>query len=224
MSEMPLFIVGAGRHGLELNSYLLDLESRGDSFHLMGYIDEVKPRGSAWGSSKILGGMDEFREYLQKHEGVSFHYITAAGNNNDRRDLVRKVESLGCGNLVHATLRHPFSSIGREVEIGAGTSFAPGSIVTTRVKIGRHVILNVKASVSHDCVIGDYVNLNPGVVLCGNVTVGEGSYIGAGATVMNGINVGEWAVVGAGAAVIRDVPPRVTVVGVPARIIERREG
>lgn len=223
MSEMPLFIVGAGRHGLELDSYLLDLKGRPDSFRLIGYVDEGKPRRSAWGSSEILGGMNDFREYLENNHSVIFYYIAATGNNSARRDLVSKVESLGCCNLVHATLRHPFSSVGREVEIGAGTSLAPGSIVTTRVKIGRHVILNVKASVSHDCVVGDYVNLNPGAILCGNVVAGEGSYIGAGATVIDGVNVGEWAVVGAGAAVVRDVPPRVTVAGVPARIIERHQ-
>jgi serine O-acetyltransferase len=40
-----------------------------------------------------------------------------------------------------------------------------------------------------------------------------------GANVMNGVTVGEGSVIGVGAAVIDDVPPRVTVVGVPARVI-----
>lgn len=41
--------------------------------------------------------------------------------------------------------------------------------------------------------------------------------IGTGAKILGGIRVGESASVGANAAVVDDVPPGVTVVGVPAR-------
>jgi acetyltransferase EpsM len=44
--------------------------------------------------------------------------------------------------------------------------------------------------------------------------------VGAGAVVIDDITIGEWSIVGAGASVVRDVPPRVTVAGVPARILK----
>jgi sugar O-acyltransferase (sialic acid O-acetyltransferase NeuD family) len=103
--------------------------------------------------------------------------------------------------------------------VGPGTLLAPGVIITTRVRVGAHCILNVKASISHDCVIGDWCNINPGATLCGNVTVGEGAFIGAGAIVREKINIGAGAAIGAGAVVIRDVPPHTTVAGVPARLL-----
>lgn len=47
----------------------------------------------------------------------------------------------------------------------------------------------------------------------------RGASVGANATVLPGIEVGVEAMVGAGAVVTKDVPPRVIVVGVPARKI-----
>jgi serine O-acetyltransferase len=44
-------------------------------------------------------------------------------------------------------------------------------------------------------------------------------FIGAGARVLGGITIGEGAVIGANAVVIKDVPPRATAVGIPAKII-----
>ncbi len=213
MPKDRIVIVGAGRLGKELDSFL----SRQTRWALAGYIDDRKPRGP-WGSSEILGGLDELRHLAAPSP---LHYITATGENRVRRDLVRKIEALGEKNLVAGSIVHEFSSVGSEVEICEGTCLAPGCVLTTHIKIGKHCILNVQVSVSHDCWIGDFVNLNPGAVICGNVTIGEGAYIGAGATVINRITIGEWATVGAGSTVFDDVPPGATVLGVPARVIKK---
>src|SRR5262249_56906097 len=67
------------------------------------------------------------------------------------------------------SIRHPFTVVGPHVKVGAGTCMAPGSVITTHVTIGQHVIVNVRVSISHDCVVGDYVNVNPGAVICGKI-------------------------------------------------------
>ena len=46
--------------------------------------------------------------------------------------------------------------------------------------------------------------------------------IGTGAIILPRVRVGDGATVGAGAVVTRDVPPGVTVVGNPARVLSRR--
>ncbi|MFA4947690.1 MAG: serine acetyltransferase [Candidatus Krumholzibacteriia bacterium] len=52
-------------------------------------------------------------------------------------------------------------------------------------------------------------------------TLGNNVSVKAGAIVIGDITIGDGAVVGAGAVVVKDVPPGRTVVGVPARVIER---
>jgi sugar O-acyltransferase (sialic acid O-acetyltransferase NeuD family) len=230
VSECELVIIGAGGHGREVRSYVEDLVRQGEPIRLVGFVDEKKPRGM-WAGVEILGGFEDLEAFLRLPQGCVLHYITAVGDNATRQCLVRKAERVprnvkcAAGNLVAWTLRHPMAIVGDGVEVGEGSCLAPGSIVTTRVRIGKHCIVNVNASISHDCAIGDFVNVNPGAVICGNVRIGEGCYIGAGATVIDGVSIGEWTVVGAGAVVIDDLPPRVTAVGVPARAIkENRSG
>jgi acetyltransferase-like isoleucine patch superfamily enzyme len=50
-------------------------------------------------------------------------------------------------------------------------------------------------------------------------TIRRGARVGAGAVLCPGVEIGEEAFVGAGAVVTRDVPPRVVVVGNPARVL-----
>lgn len=221
-SGYRVVIIGAGGHGIELHAYIRDLVAQGEPIHLVGFVDEHKSRGPL-GTTEILGDFDDLASFLNQHPHAVFHYITAVGDNWIRQQFVQKVERLNVYNLVPWTLRHPDAFVGYDVDIGAGTCLAPGSIVTTRVRIGRHCILNVNASVSHDCVIGDFVNINPGAVVCGNVNIGEGCYIGAGATIIDKVSIGEWTVIGAGAVVIDDLPPYVTAVGMPAQVIKERE-
>lgn len=220
-STVNLVIIGAGWHGKEVYSYIQDLQAQSKiSFH--GFIDEYKSSGP-WGPTKILGDLQALAALARQHPDSGFHYITATGDNRIRQQLVHKVEGLRLENVVPWTLRHPQTQIGCDVEIGEGTCLAPGVIITTYVRIGRHCILNVKVSISHDCEIVDFVNLNPGATICGNVRIGEGCYIGAGATIIDNVTIGEWTTIGAGAVVIDDIPSRVTAVGVPARVIKRHE-
>ena len=83
-------------------------------------------------------------------------------------------------------------------------------------------IINTGCIVEHDCVVRTNAHLSPGVRLAGGAMVGRGAHVGTGGIVLPGVKVGDGAIVGAGAVVTRDVPPGATVVGVPARAVERR--
>jgi acetyltransferase-like isoleucine patch superfamily enzyme len=55
--------------------------------------------------------------------------------------------------------------------------------------------------------------------LSGGVVVEDGAHVGTGATIIQNIRIGANSTVGAGAVVIKNIPPNVTVIGVPARIL-----
>ena len=79
--------------------------------------------------------------------------------------------------------------------------------------------------------IGDDVTLYHGVTLGGvswrpgkrHPTLGNGVLVGAGAKILGPITVGAGARIGANSVVIEDVPPEMTVVGIPGRIVKGAE-
>ncbi len=218
MENVQIIILGAGGHGKEVSAYLHDLSHGERTVRLVGFIDDEKPKGQFAGSA-ILGSFSDLKFLLKPP--APFHYLTAVGNNEVRKQIVERIERFGVENFSAWTLIHPTAYIGSEVRIGEGTCLAPGSILTTHVTIGKHCIVNVNSSISHDCQIGNFVNINPGAVICGNVSIGEGCFIGAGATIIDKVSVGPWSVIGAGAVVTENIPPHVTAVGVPARVIKQ---
>lgn len=211
---IPFVIIGAGGHGAEVAAYALDM-----GLPLLGALDDGKPP-APWAGTQVLGTLDDLARLCQEHGEVGF--ITAFGSNAVRRKVVEQIEHMNLTGLKPQSLLHERVWQGQGNEIGCGTLMAPGSVLTTRAKIGRHCILNVKASVSHDCEIGDFCNINPDATLCGDVQLGEGCYVGAGATIIEKRKIGAWTTIGAGAVVTQDLPAGVTAVGVPARIIKQQ--
>ena len=211
--------MGAGGHGKEILAYVEDLKKGGSKIDVKGFIDEVK-LPVPFESTKILGDL-KYLERAVRRSKISFHYLTAIGDNQGRKEFVERLEKSNFKNLRAWTLIHPLAHVGRKVKIGEGSCLAPGSITTTHVVLGKHCIVNVGVSISHDCVIGDFSNINPSATLCGNVKIGEGCFVGTGAKVVQKISIGDWSVIGAGAVVTADIPAHVTAIGIPARIVKK---
>ena len=111
--------------------------------------------------------------------------------------------------------------------IGPGSILSPFVTVTSNVTIGSSFHANLYSYIAHDCVIGDFVTFAPGVKCNGRVVIENHVYVGAGAIIRPGeangkpLTIGEGAVIGMGSVVTKDVPPRVTVFGNPAKILSK---
>src|SRR5690606_22759067 len=96
-------------------------------------------------------------------------------------------------------------------------------------KIGRGIMLDHGTGlvIGETAVVGDNVSMLQNVTLGGtgksdedrHPKIGNGVMIGAGAKVLRNIRIGDCSRIGAGSVVLKEVPPRTTVAGVPARVI-----
>ncbi|XVF28046.1 hypothetical protein REPUB_Repub14bG0161700 [Reevesia pubescens] len=96
-------------------------------------------------------------------------------------------------------------------------------------KIGRGIVLDHATGIvmGETAVIGDNVTIMHNVTLGGtgkvsgdrHPKIGNGALIGAGTKVLGNIRVGEEAKIGAGSVVLKEVPPKSTAVGNPARLV-----
>ena len=94
---------------------------------------------------------------------------------------------------------------------------------TTEIGEGTVIPHSVGIVLHQTSVIGKRCHIYQNVTI-GNANgpkIGDDVIIGANAVILGDITVGNGAKIGAGAVVVKDVPEGVTVVGVPAKIIER---
>lgn len=191
-----------------------DINRRKPQWNCLGFLDDdVAKWGTVVHGLPVLGGVS----WLDDHTSV--HVVVAVGAPAVRRRVARAIQ--GRGHPL-ATLIHPAAWVGPRVRVGPGSVIRAGAVLSTDIELGLCVFVGPGATVSHDTVIGDFVTLGPGVNIPGAVRVNEGCDIGIGATMLQGVTIGEWSIVGAGAVVIESLPPNVTAVGVPARVIKRR--
>ena len=113
------------------------------------------------------------------------------------------------------------------------TRFFTGIEIHPGAKIGRRCFIDHGSGVviGETSEIGDDVLLYQGVVLGGTTmekkkrhpTLGNGVEMGSGSIALGPITIGDGARIGASSVVIRSVPPGVTVVGIPGRVVVKQE-
>jgi len=143
-----------------------------------------------------------------------------------------RVHVVGTGNI----------SLGKRCRLGMDTEL--GTEEEGRIRIGQDVRVNRGCTITSYsevligdfAIIGEFVSIrdaNLGMNLgepmryqphtSSPVRVGRDVWIGRGSSVLPGTTIGEGAVIGANSVVTGDIPPFSIAVGVPAKVIRKRE-
>lgn len=126
---------------------------------------------------------------------------------------VRKMDVLAhilsnCGRFLTGIEIHPSANIGKGLLIDHGMG----------------VVIGETAEIGNDCTIFHGVTLGGtggGRGEKRHPTLSDGVFVGAGAKILGNIKIGQGAKIGANAVVLCDVPENTTVVGVPARVVDK---
>jgi acetyltransferase-like isoleucine patch superfamily enzyme len=118
--------------------------------------------------------------------------------------------------------------LGDDVVVGRGSLVENDTTVGARTKIQAMVYVTAYTTVEEDVFLAPCVQTsNDNLMgrterrhdLRKGPTIRRGARVGAGAVLCPAVEIGAEAFVGAGAVVVKDVPPRVVVVGNPARVL-----
>ena len=211
-------MVIAGAKGFAKEVFEL-IYSTNSQAHL-AFFDNVSPDlpSQLYGQYAVLRTEEEARQWLGQH-GQQF--VLGVGNPRVRRLLADKLRNNGG---VLTSLIASKTSIGAfGIDIGNGCTIMEGCILTTDIRVGEGVLMNVCCTIGHDSVIGDYCELMPGTRISGHVEIGENCAIGTNAILLPGVKIGANTVIGAGSVVTKDVEANVVAVGTPAKVIKRLE-
>jgi bifunctional UDP-N-acetylglucosamine pyrophosphorylase / glucosamine-1-phosphate N-acetyltransferase len=145
------------------------------------------------------------------------------------------------------TIIYPYTFIENDVKIGANCSIGPfarlrpGTIVEDNVGIGNFAetvrsSIGQGTKVRHQCYIGDTVigknvNIGAGTIVANydgkekhKTVIEDNAFIGTGTILIAPVKIGKGAVTGAGSVVTRNknVPAGKTVIGIPARLLNKK--
>jgi sugar O-acyltransferase (sialic acid O-acetyltransferase NeuD family) len=202
-----VILVGAGRFAEETTDVAADA-----GVAIAAWIEGLDPaRADAAHDPPILWVDDQaaFRPDLP---------IVPAIGSVRRRALVERLIAEG---RALATVVHPSAVVARSALVESGCVIFPGVVIGARSRIGAGTIVNRGALIGHHTTIGPHSFVGPGATIAGGVEIGEEAWIGIGSIVRDDRRIGRGATVGAGAVVVGDVGDGVTVIGLPARPIER---
>src|SRR5919106_973392 len=105
--------------------------------------------------------------------------------------------------------------IGDHVEVGALTTVVQGALADTVIE--DHVKINDHVHIAHNCRIGEGTIIGGAAYLSGSIRVGKNCWISPNCSIRQKLVIGDEAIVGIGAVVVRNVEPRSTVYGNPAK-------
>ncbi len=108
------------------------------------------------------------------------------------------------------------SLIENDTSVGAGTKIQAGAYITAYSTLEDDVFIAPCVVTTNDNFMGRTERRHD---LIKGPTIRRGARIGGGAILCPAVEIGEEAFVGAGAVVTKDVPPRMLVVGNPARVL-----
>jgi sugar O-acyltransferase (sialic acid O-acetyltransferase NeuD family) len=140
-------------------------------------------------------------------------FIPGIASPADKKKLIAFAEE--CGGTL-SNLISPAAHIS-DLDVQTGTAvILTSAIIENGVSLGKGVLINIGAFVTHETQVGDYTEIAPGARLLGKCRVGSMCSIGTGAIILPKVTIGDNVIVAAGAVVTTNIPSNVMVAGVPA--------
>jgi sugar O-acyltransferase (sialic acid O-acetyltransferase NeuD family) len=209
-NKRKLYIIGASHLGRELESWLELIPAGQREWELAGFLhsfDNKSPLEGYPTDYSILGSWEDYPLT------TSDCCIISVADCKWKEKIFLHLK----GKVSFFTYIAPSAIIGKFTTIGEGSFICPNSTISTNVKLGNSVFINVGSQIGHDVTIGDYSSLMANVDLGGHVILGKSVFIGSKATIIPKITVEDSSTVGAGSVVIKKVKSGTTVFGNPAK-------
>lgn len=175
-------------------------------------------------SGALIVANSPVHEVMHRLSQEAIRITLEINNSYHTQDEIIALMSELTGRKVDVSFRlfPPFyTDCGKNIRIGKRVFFNSGC----KFQDQGGIIIGDDVLVGHNCVIATLNHAEDpdhrADMIPKPVRIGDKVWIGANVTILPGVTVGEGAILAAGAVVTKDVPPRTTVAGIPARVIKK---
>lgn len=207
-----LLIIGARGFGREVFELAKTCYGYGTEWRIKGFLDDKQDalQGLKGNYAPILSPVEEYN--IEENDV----FVCALGSAEYKKHYAELVLGKG-GKFIN--LVHPTASVQSDISSLMGVIIFPFTCITVDVELSDFVSIQHYTLIGHDARIGKWCHMSAYSFVGGYGIVEEGVTVYTGAKVMPHKTVGAGSVVGAGSIVIKNVKPRSTVFGIPARQI-----
>jgi len=191
-------LIGAGGFAREVRAHMND-------FEMKCFVDP-----------KYLSADEKNVFPMAEFDPLTMQALIVVGDPNHRKEIYSRMPA---GTEYFKFIHPSVQILGDDCVIGNGSFIAANCIITTNVKLGEHVHLNLASTIGHDCIIGDFFTTAPGAKISGNCTIGECVYVGTNASIREKLMVCDRVTIGLQAGVVKNIIESGTYVGCPAKKI-----
>lgn len=189
-----------------------------NQFEVVGYIDDLEPKGKVINNRPVLGTVAE-AEKLYHNGGFDGVLI---GIGYTRFDLRQSVYNELKDRVPFATFVHSTCYVDPTSKIGEGCVIYPRCIIDMNADIRPNVFINWGSGIGHDAIMHSHSFIAANVLIAGLSEVGMRCMIGNGVTFIDHIHVCDDVTIGGGATVVKNITEKGVYVGTPAKRMERK--
>jgi sugar O-acyltransferase (sialic acid O-acetyltransferase NeuD family) len=211
-------ILGAGGQAREVAALIRDINRERATYDVLGYIvPDLSKLGEYDTRDGLLGDETWLDTNRTKVDCLTIGIGTPVRRRKVADELTVRHPDLAWPPLIHPTAIYDKDSC----QFEPGAILCSGAVCTIDIVFGAYSLVNFGCTIGHDVRVGKGSVVNPGANISGGVILGDGVLVGTGAQILQYRRIGTGAVVGAGAVVAEDVAENCTVVGIPARPLDK---
>lgn len=210
MRQKRIIIVGAGGLGRIVHDVLTQDSEICQQYTVAGFLDTRTDLDLPADLKKQVLGSP--LSYEPQPDDL---FIPAIGDPQWRKYLLTPLINKGASFFSYTNR----ASVAARAQIGCGVFLTPGAVISTDCYIGDFTYVDTYVILGHDVQVGAFCMIGAMSFLAGGVYAADGTTIHPRATIAKNIKLGESCVIGIGSVVVKNVPPKVTVFGNPAKVI-----
>ena len=210
-----IVVFGAGGLGLEISTFLYDINVKKDCFDILGFVDDTPElQNKTVASFPVLGDSSWLLNY---NDEISV--VIAIGSSLGRKKVYERFsqkQNISFPNIFVDDDKFYHPEVFAKVK---GCIVGYHNLISRYANFGDFVFIDSFCCIGHGAKLGDFTSLYVGVHVAGDVLVGNCAQIYSGARILQNKSIGESSHVGMGSIVIKNVEANTTVFGNPAKVI-----
>lgn len=165
----------------------------------------------------ILKNEQEVINYFRE---VDNRFIIAIGNNEVRKIISRKYESLGGDNISFLSSK---AIIGRYAKISQkGVIIMQQVVISNEAEVDEGTIIYLFCGIGHSSIIGKYNLLSAGIIMS-QTTIGDFCEVGIGVNFVPGNSIGNYCKIGTASVITKSFEDNVSLMGSPAKVMRHED-